>query len=135
MPAKVFLVVVGLLYLALALWCSLDPQTTSAKVGLQLDSGSGQSEFVTIYGGLELGMALIFLLPLLWNEYTRFSVVSCLLIHAGLVLFRTISFFSFTGIEAFTYRLAIGEWVILLVSVAMLLTFKSPQHKSLSGIQ
>ncbi len=136
MPTKIFLVVVGLLYLGLAIWCSFDPQTTSAKVGFELQPGSGESEFVTVYGGLELGMALIFFLPLVWNEATRFSGVSCLLIHACLVLFRTISFFNFAGIDSFTYRLAIGEWVILLVSVAMLLTFKSASNpKRDSGIQ
>ena len=45
--AKIFLAVVGLVYLALALWCSIDPKTTSEKVGFQLQPGSGQSEFVT----------------------------------------------------------------------------------------
>lgn len=83
-----------------------------------------------------MGMALIFFLPLVWNEATRSSVVSCLLIHTCLVLFRTISFFSFAGIDSFTYRLAIGEWVILLASVVILLTFKSASNpKSVSGIQ
>ena len=57
--AKIFLAVVGLVYLALALWCSIDPATTSEKIGFQLQPGSGQSEFVTIYGGLELALSLI----------------------------------------------------------------------------
>lgn len=126
MPAKIFLAVVALLYLALALWCSIDPKTTSEKIGFQLQPGSGQSEFVTVYGGLELGMALIFLMPLVWNESTRFALIGCLLIHGSLVLFRTLAYFRFEGIDSFTHRLAIGEWVILLASIALLLTLRPP---------
>lgn len=127
MAAKIFLTLVGLIYLALALWCSFDPKTTSEKVGFQLQGGSGQSEFVTIYGGLEFAMAAILILPLLWDDWTRFALVSCLIMHASLVAFRTIAYFRFEEIGAFTHRLAIGEWVILLASIALvLLTKKLP---------
>ena len=124
--AKIFLAVVGLVYLALALWCSIDPATTSEKVGFQLQPGSGQSEFITIYGGLELALAIILLMPLVWNESTRFSLISCIAIHGSLVLFRSMAYFRFEGIDSFTHRLAIGEWVILLASIAVLLTLKPP---------
>lgn len=126
LPAKIFLTLVGLLYLALALWCSFDPNTTSAKIGLQLQGGSGQSEFVTVYGGLEFAMAVIFMMPLVWNESTRFALVGCLIMHASLVAFRTFAYFSFEGIGPFTHRLAIGEWVILLASIALVLMSKPP---------
>jgi len=126
-PAKIFLTLVGLLYLALAIWCSIDPQTTSAKVGFALEAGSGESEFVTVYGGLEFGMAVIFMMPLLKSAWTRFSLTSCLIMHASLVAFRTFAYFSFEGIGSFTHRLAVGEWVILLVSVALMLLTK-PTH-------
>jgi hypothetical protein len=125
-PQKIFLAVVGLLYLALAIWCSIDPKTTSEKIGFELQPGSGQSEFVTVYGGLELGMALIFFLPLAWKESTKFALTGCLLMHASLVLFRTLAYFRFEGIDSFTHRLAIGEWVILLASIAFLLTLRPP---------
>ncbi len=125
LAAKIFLTVVALIYMALAVWCTVDPNTTSEKIGFRLQPGSGQSEFVTVYGGLEMGMALIFLLPLVWHESTRFALVGCLLMHASLVLFRSIAYFSFTGIDSFTHRLAIGEWVILLAAGAVLYLTKS----------
>lgn len=125
-PVKIFLTLVGLLYLALALWCSIDPNTTSAKVGFELQGGSGRSEFVTVYGGLEFAMAVIFMMPLVWRESTRFALTSCLIVHASLVAFRTFAYFSFEGIGPFTHRLAIGEWVILLASIALVLLSKPP---------
>lgn len=126
MIAKLFLTIVGLMYLGLALWCTADPNTTSQKVGFELEKGSGQSEFVTVYGGLEFGIALILMMPLLVSDSTRFALLSCLLIHASLVLFRTISYFSFTDIGSFTHRLAAGEWIIFLASLAIWFWDKKP---------
>ena len=124
--AKIFLTLIGLLYLALGLWCSIDPNTTSSKIGLQLQGGSGQSEFVTVYGGLEFAMGVIFLMPLVWSQSTHFALVACLIMHASLAAFRTYAYFNFEGIGPFTHRLAVGEWVILLASIALVLMSKSP---------
>jgi FtsH-binding integral membrane protein len=118
MVAKAFLAVVGMLYLGLAAWCSIDPATTSNKVGFELKPGSGQSEFLVIYGGLELAMCLMFLAPMVRHDYLTVSLLACVLIHACLVAFRTASFFLYTDISSMTYKLAIGEWIILIAGVA-----------------
>ena len=103
------------MYVGLAIWCTLAPTVTSQKVGFDVKPGSGQSEYLVIYGGLELGMALVFLMPLLNSQYLDGSLLACVLIHACLVLFRTASFFVYSDFEKITYNLAIGEWVIFLV--------------------
>lgn len=120
MVAKIFLTLVGLIYLGLAAWCSLAPAMTSEKVGFELKPGSGQSEFLVVYGGLELGLAAIFLMPWVRQDLLLGSLISCVLIHACLVIFRTASFFLFSDLSATTVRLAIGEWVILLVAALCL---------------
>ncbi len=114
-----FLTLTGLLYIGLGVWCAIDPATTSRKVGLQREPGSGESEFLTVYGGLEFGLGLVFLLPWLMPAWDRGALVSCLLIHAALVAFRTAGFLLFTGIGPFTVRLAIGEWVVLLLAAGL----------------
>lgn len=124
MTSKLFLAGVGFLYLALAGWCSFFPDKASGKVGFDLTPGSGQSEFLVVYGGLELGLALIFLLPLVRPESQLTSLIACVLIHASLVVFRMISFFLYSNISSMTYRLAIGEWLILIISLACLVFFK-----------
>jgi hypothetical protein len=118
--ARVFLAVVGLAYWALAAWCSILPETTSASVGFDLRHGSGQSEYLTVYGGLEFGLGLIFLWPLWRPETTRFALSACFAIHASLVLFRSASFLLYAGIPSMTYGLAAGEWVLMLTSAALL---------------
>jgi hypothetical protein len=60
---RVFLAAVGLLYAGLAAYCAAAPDKAATTVGLEPRGGSGRSEFLTVYGGLELGLALVFLLP------------------------------------------------------------------------
>jgi hypothetical protein len=114
--ARLFLAAVGLLYAYLAVWCSLQPAQTSSLVGFDLRPGSGQSEFLVVYGGLELGLALVFLWPLWRPQQVQSSLLACLLIHGCLVVFRSVSFGLYSDIQAMTYKLAAGEWLIFLVA-------------------
>ncbi len=118
---RIFLTVVGLVYLLLSLWCSVDPASTSRSVGFTLQPGSGQSEFLVIYGGLELAMGIIFLWPLWQPGVTRYSLIVCVIVHGCLVLFRSGGFFLFEGIGSTTYSLAVGEWLIFLISLGFLI--------------
>jgi len=113
---KIFLALVGVAYLGLAGWCSIQPAKTAKAVGFTLQPGSGQSEFITVYGGLELALGLVFLWPLFRPDEIAFPLFVCLVVHASLVLFRTISFGLFTGMETTTYYLALTEWIIFLGS-------------------
>jgi len=119
MIQRLFLGAVGLLYAGLAAWCAVAPASTSETVGFELKGGSGRSEFLTVYGGLELGLALVFLLPAIFDRHTREAVLACLIIHGCLVVTRSVSFGMFEGISPSTYKLAAGEWVIFLASLAV----------------
>ncbi len=121
MIAKAYLLVVALLYFALAIWCSTSPATTSENVSLSLKGGTGKSEFLTVYGGLEFGIALVLAAACLRDATVNYGLLACILLHGSLVLFRTISFFMFDDIGGFTVRLAIGEWLITVVGIAVLL--------------
>ena len=118
MVARVFLVVVGLLYAGLAIYCAVAPNKAADTVGLELKGGSGRSEFLTVYGGLEMGMALFFLLAAWRPEHARSGVLACFAIHFCLVAFRSVSFAMFDDITPSTYKLAVGEWVIFIASIA-----------------
>lgn len=117
MIAKIYLVIVAAVYIGLAFWCTFSPESTSKKVGLRLEGGSGRSEFMTVYGGLELGIAIVLLLAVFRNETVTYGVIACVAIHGAVVLFRTISLLMFDNIDSFTWRLAIGEWAVLLLGL------------------
>ena len=115
--ARVFLAVVGAAYVVLAIWCAARPDTTANAVGFELISGSGQSEYFVVYGGLELALGIAFLWPIRRSEDTVGALRLCCLIHSCLVVFRTVSFFQFSDITRTTYTLAAVEWSILLGSL------------------
>ena len=112
-----FLAAVGAAYLGLAAWCALAPTQTSKAVGFDLVPGAGQSEFLTVYGGLELALGVIFILPLFRPQDAGYALSVCLILHGCLVTFRAASFALFGGIGATTYSLAVSEWIIFLGSV------------------
>ena len=119
LTARVYLALVGLLYAWLALYCTLAPAEAARKVGLEPVGDSGRSEFLTVYGGLELGLALVLLAPVVRASATRHSLFACLAVHGSLVAFRAASVALHRDISPFTVRLAIGEWVIFLAALGV----------------
>jgi len=114
--ARIFLAIVGAAYLALSIWCSVSPVSTARSVGFDLHPGSGQSEYLVIYGGLQLALACVFLWPLYRRRDLSFCLSVCLIVHACLMLFRTLGFLAFTDIGTTTYVLATVEWAIFLLA-------------------
>lgn len=117
---KYILAIVGLLYLGLSLWCATAQATTSQKVGLTRQPGQGESEYLTVYGGLQMALAIMFLIPLIWESTLSPMLLSCVIVHACLVFFRTVGFVQFSGFTKMTYQLAAGEWIIFVVSLGLL---------------
>ena len=124
--ARIFLALVGAAYLVLAVWCSVDVNGTSRAVGFRLEAGSGESEFLTVYGGLEFALAVIFLSPLIWRNRTIFVLWVCVVIHGSLVLFRSAGFLLFSDIRPGTFVLSGVEWFIFLTSLSIWLFARSP---------
>lgn len=120
-----FLAFVGIAYLGLAAWCSADPDTTSKSMGFGLVPGSGQSEYLVLYGGMQAALGLLFLWPIVRPETSSLILGICTLVHGCLVAFRLWSFFRFAGIQQITYALATSEWVILILSAILVAMSKS----------
>ena len=112
--ARIFLAIVGVAYIFLAGWCAVMPAQTSKAVGFTLQPGAGQSEFMTVYGGLQLALGIAFLLPLYRPAEVGFPLFLCLLIHVCLVAFRTTGFVFYSGIPTMTYFFAALEWIIFI---------------------
>lgn len=117
--AKYYLALVGLMYLGLGIWCAVAPRHTSQAVGFSLAPGKGQSEFLTVYGGLEVGLGLIFLLALIKPEQVGILLLACLILHAALVVFRSAGFVLYSGFPRVTYILAGGEWLLLICTALL----------------
>ena len=101
----------------LAGWCVAAPEQTSRSVGFELLGGSGRSEYLVVYGGLQFALGLLLLQPNWRPERLRVMLDACLMIHGCLVLARLGSMLTVGGIGTTTYGLAATEWVIFLGSV------------------
>lgn len=117
--AAIYLWTNAAIYAVFALWCALRPESTSANLGFIGLNGSGRSEYFTVYGGLQWGLALMFAW-LAWKpELQRLGLLFGLFVYAPLVLHRAISLVRYGPVEPLTKMVA-GLEVAMLLAAAVL---------------
>lgn len=84
----VYLLFNAALYLALGLWCTIDPAGTSASIGYALTNDSARSEYLTVYGGLEVGLAGFFVFCAWRSEFRRGGLALAAFTYAGIAIWR-----------------------------------------------
>ncbi|WP_438480332.1 DUF4345 family protein [Oleiharenicola lentus] len=88
---KLYLWINAALYFVFAVWCTLKPKETSFNIGYVDLNNSGRSEYLVIYGGLQLGLALMFAwLGSQQNQHAT-GITLSLLFYAPLVIFRAVT--------------------------------------------
>ena len=106
------------LYAFLAAWCTVFPAETAAAVGFQTLTRSGQSEYLVIYGGLQLGMAFLFAY-FAWSRQPRNGLVLALAFYVPIVAYRAITVVAFWPVEPTTLLLALLEWIMLITAAVL----------------
>jgi len=107
------------LYLIFAAWMTLLPERTARAVGYLTLSASGHSEFLVVYGGLQLGLAAFFAWCA-WNgTMQRAGVVFALCLYAPIVLYRVITVAHFWPVERTTMIVGTLELILLLAAIAI----------------
>lgn len=109
---NLYLYLNAVLYALLAAWCTLMPAETAAAVGFQVMDKSGQSEYLVIYGGLQLGMAFLFAYFARTSQ-PRNGLVLALAFYVPIVLYRSITLASLWPVQPTTVVLAMLEWLLL----------------------
>ncbi|MBL8299831.1 MAG: DUF4345 domain-containing protein [Rhodanobacteraceae bacterium] len=116
-----YLLINAVLYAAFALASSLVPERIAAALGFTLDA-QGRVEFLTVYGGLELGLAAFYA----WTVYAgpepqRTGLVFSLFLYAGLVIYRLAGILRY-GVPGTTMLAVAGlELFLLLAALALCL--------------
>jgi hypothetical protein len=82
---------VGFLYLLSGLWCAVKPQLAAGFLGLQFSHDAGLAEFFSVYGGLQVGMAMAILASSFIPNYRLAASFFALVISLGLFSFRLLS--------------------------------------------
>ena len=118
--AKTFLIVNGVLYIALAAWCTLLPMKTSSAIGFGLPNNSAKSEYLVVYGGLELAMGLFFLLCAFKVNMLEAGLWFSLLTYGCLMVYRWSTIFALSDLSSFIYSMVVVETTMTAVSAWLL---------------
>jgi len=100
--------IIGVVYIILGVWCSLLPDQTSQSVGFELINGSGMSEYITVYGGLEVGLGLAMLITSFVARLRLGGLAFTFILSACLPLFRVPTILVF-DVQSTTYALMAVE--------------------------
>ena len=85
------LFIVGALYLISGTWCAWQPELASAYLGFSLAGPLANSEFFSVYGGLQVGLAIAMLCCARIPLYIEASLFFAMLFSGILCLFRAAS--------------------------------------------
>ena len=109
---EAYLYVNAALYFFFAVWCLLKPEQTAAFSGYRFRNGSGKSEYLTIYTGLQTGLAGFYIYASLTEELQLAAVIFSLFLYGGIALVRLSSLITVPAIKKGTYRIALLETVL-----------------------
>ena len=107
-----FLALNALVYLGLGLWCTLDPDGTSRAIGFAFAKSSARSEYVTVYGGLEVGLGLFFAVAAWYEPLRAAGLLFALLTYGCLALFRIGTIVAYGDVGRF-------PWIMLAIELPM----------------
>jgi hypothetical protein len=115
--SAIYLYTNAVLYLLFALWCTFGMSRTAPAMGFTALTLGGRSEYLTIYGGLQVGLAIAFWLLARNASWHAAGILFAIALYAPIVLFRLISMAKYWPVEAVTVGTAVLEVVLLVVAV------------------
>ena len=118
-PSRLYLLAIAALYAAFAAWCTVKPRATAASLGYELPGPSGLCEYRVVYGGLELGLALFFVIAAFRGSMELSGLWLSLLMHGSLVVFRSVIIATTSGLSSVIYAV-FGLEVLLALAAAFL---------------
>jgi len=85
------LIIVGTLYLLSGLWCAWQPDLASNYLGFGLSGDLARSEFFSVYGGLQCGLAVAMISSSMRPAYRPAALFFALVFSLVLMVFRALS--------------------------------------------
>lgn len=107
------------IYAIFAILCTVRAAATSKSIGYLTTSSGGMAEYITVYGGLELGLGLMFAWLAYRPELHRTGIILSLALYAPIVTFRWISVARLSPVAGLTIGTGILETTMLLLAVSL----------------
>jgi hypothetical protein len=106
-------------FVAFAAWCGLSAEPTAQALGFTAMNAGGRTEYLAVYGGLQLGIGLLFAWTALARERGRFGLMLALALYAPIVAFRLLGLLRYGPVPTLTQVTAAGEALMLLLALAL----------------
>ncbi len=107
------------LYAVFAVWCTLSMTKTSRNLGYETLSASGRSEYLVVYGGLQVGLAAAFWYCASHASMHRAGVLLALALYVPIVVYRGITVARFWPVRGLTLGVAALEVALLAAGLAL----------------
>lgn len=108
------------LYIIFAVWMTVLPWQTSAAIGYTALSASGKSEYLVIYGGLQVGLAAFFAWCAWQETLHRTGIVFAICLYTPIVIYRAGTVMRFWPVSMVTVSVAVLEAALWIGAVALL---------------
>ena len=104
MIEKAFLLFCALFWMGYGIFCMFWPNTVAGFIGYEFSSADAIIEVVSMYGGLEFGLGLVFLMCAINPQQIKFGLFIVMATIGGLAVSRTIAFLILGGeVTVYTY--------------------------------
>ncbi len=114
----------AVLYAAFAIWCLVSVEKTAATIGYVALNGSGRVEYMTVYSGLQFGLALFFALAAYKPVWQPAGLMLAVVMYTPLVLVRWFGIVQTPGLSKMTIPFALLETLTWLA--ALVLFWRTP---------
>lgn len=114
MYPKIYLIFNSVLYFIFSFWCAFWPESTSAFLGFAFTKTAGKIEYITVYGGLEFGLACFYLYTVVNSSKMSSALLFSLFLYGGIVLFRLASILVYSHIDFNIIMIVTLECALLL---------------------
>lgn len=115
---RIYLYFNAAIYLLFAAWCTVAPLETAQQVGYAALSRSGVSEYLVVYGGIEFGLGILFLISARRGE-DAFGLRLALALYLPIVVYRWTTLALQWPVATTTLAIGALETCLLLAALAL----------------
>ena len=116
---KAYLLLNAVLYFALVLWCTFRHEQASQASGFVTLNHSGHSEYLVIYGGLQLGLAIFYAYLASSMPLHRAGVMLSLMLYGPIVIYRIVTVIIYSPVGAVTWATGALEGLLLIGAIVL----------------
>jgi hypothetical protein len=109
----------AVMYLVLGVWCTVLPERTAASIGFAFQKPGARSEYITVYGGMEVGLGVFFLLCALGSGWREAGLLLGLCLYGGLAVWRVYTFVTIPGVTGFPRVAFVLEGVLFVAALLL----------------